>query len=239
MRFKGRTTHPQREQSIVKSRSYDRSWANTAQSSRLFAELVIDSERTAADDVCNHRANRQAPSGDCHQHMPRLSKKCDDPECCRDRRFLSYALKFAAELRISRFLDGQHGARSPMSSLPAATLHVRPSLRERRRTDKRVMPAVLHRLMRHAEIATTMKHYVTMDADVVADEVWSRNWQTDSNLAVGNIFGNNPPQTARNAEGAPDAGTSETPSGETLNSGGHGARTRNPITGAPHFQCGR
>ena len=30
---------------------------------------------------------------------------------------------------------------------------------------KRVMPAVLQRLMRHAEIATTMKYYVTMDAD--------------------------------------------------------------------------
>jgi hypothetical protein len=27
--------------------------------------------------------------------------------------------------------------------------------------------------------------------------------------------------------------------GLALRSGGHGARTRNPITGAPHFQCGR
>ncbi len=45
---------------------------------------------------------------------------------------------------------------------------------------KRVMPAVLQRLMRHAEIATTMKYYVTIDADAVADEVWGRglgSWQ--------------------------------------------------------------
>jgi len=74
---------------------------------------------------------------------------------------------------------------------------------------RRVMPAVLQRLMRHAEIATTMKYYVTMDADAVGDEVWGRNWD------VGNTLGNNRPQVARNAEGAPDAATSETPCGNT------------------------
>jgi integrase len=55
---------------------------------------------------------------------------------------------------------------------------------------KRVMPAVLQRLMRHAEITTTMKYYVTMDADAVADEVWGRKWE------AGNTFGNNSPESA-------------------------------------------
>jgi len=52
---------------------------------------------------------------------------------------------------------------------------------------KRVMPAVLQRLMRHADIATTMKYYVTMDADAVADQLWGRDWEP------GNTFGNNRP----------------------------------------------
>ena len=59
---------------------------------------------------------------------------------------------------------------------------------------KRVMPAVLQRLMRHADIDTTMKYYVTMDADSVADEVWGRNWES------GNIIGNNSPEVALKSE---------------------------------------
>ena len=46
---------------------------------------------------------------------------------------------------------------------------------------KRVMPAVLKRLMRHAEIGTTMKYYVTIDADDVADEFWGQNWASGNN----------------------------------------------------------
>jgi integrase len=70
---------------------------------------------------------------------------------------------------------------------------------------KRVMPAVLQRLMRHAEIATTMKYYVTMDADAVADELWDRDWE------VGNNFGNNRPRKAQKGEGTPGAVPSEVP----------------------------
>ena len=50
---------------------------------------------------------------------------------------------------------------------------------------KRIMPAVLKRLMRHSDIATTMKFYVTMDADAVADELWGRDWEQGNNS--GNI----------------------------------------------------
>ena len=59
------------------------------------------------------------------------------------------------------------------------------------------MPAVLQRLMRHAQIATTMKYYVTMDADSVADELWGRKWE------AGNTFGNNCPKQAPETETAP------------------------------------
>jgi integrase len=61
----------------------------------------------------------------------------------------------------------------------------------------RVMPAVLRRLMRHAEIGTTMKYYVTMDADAVGDEVWGRDWDQ------GNILGNTGQKQAPKAETAP------------------------------------
>ncbi len=68
---------------------------------------------------------------------------------------------------------------------------------------KRVMPAVLKRLMRHSEIGTTMKFYVTMDADDVADEVWGKNWEP------GNTFGNNRPQESPATETAPAGQSTE------------------------------
>lgn len=37
----------------------------------------------------------------------------------------------------------------------------------------KVLPAVLQRLMRHEAIATTMRFYAQLDADAVADSVWS------------------------------------------------------------------
>ena len=37
---------------------------------------------------------------------------------------------------------------------------------------RKVMPAVLQRLMRHAAIETTLKYYVDLDADELADELW-------------------------------------------------------------------
>ena len=59
------------------------------------------------------------------------------------------------------------------------------------------MPAVLRRLMRHAEIATTMKYYVTIDADAVADELWGRDWE------AGNTLGNNRPKQAPTTQKRP------------------------------------
>ena len=86
---------------------------------------------------------------------------------------------------------------------------------------------MLQRLMRHAEIGTTMKYYVTLDADAVADELWGRDWENP-----GNTLGNNRPTPAQNSEGAPDAATSETPYVAcTSDSGGQGSRTLNRLPG--------
>jgi len=38
---------------------------------------------------------------------------------------------------------------------------------------RKVMPAVLKDLMRHKDISTTMQHYVDLDAESTADELWS------------------------------------------------------------------
>ena len=35
-----------------------------------------------------------------------------------------------------------------------------------------VMPTVLRELMRHADINTTMRYYVGVNADATADELW-------------------------------------------------------------------
>ncbi|MBA3483727.1 MAG: hypothetical protein H0T51_18110 [Pirellulales bacterium] len=40
------------------------------------------------------------------------------------------------------------------------------------RWSRLVMPPVLKELMRHTEIATTMKFYVGVNADATADELW-------------------------------------------------------------------
>ena len=37
----------------------------------------------------------------------------------------------------------------------------------------KVPPAVLRELMRHADIKTTLAHYAELDAERLADEVWS------------------------------------------------------------------
>ena len=98
---------------------------------------------------------------------------------------------------------------------------------------KRVMPAVLQRLMRHANIATTMKYYVTMDADTVADELWGRGWDS------GNTFGNNRPATAPEAKTAPaELSTEVVEMKEVTRAEGTRFELATPC-GAPHFQCGR
>ncbi len=62
---------------------------------------------------------------------------------------------------------------------------------------KRVMPAVLRKLMRHAAIETTMGFYVDLDVDEMADDLWAGKWATDGNTAApSNISGNNRPVDA-------------------------------------------
>lgn len=51
---------------------------------------------------------------------------------------------------------------------------------------KKVMPAVLKRLMRHASISTTMAFYVAVDADEVSEALWQQfgNNPTDGEVAA-------------------------------------------------------
>jgi integrase len=64
---------------------------------------------------------------------------------------------------------------------------------------KRVMPAVLKRLMRHAAIQTTMGYYVELDAAEVADQLWATYGNTP---ATGNTLGNSTQETATPTEAA-------------------------------------
>ena len=53
------------------------------------------------------------------------------------------------------------------------------------------MPAVLQRLARHANIATTMSYYVNLTADEIAADLWA-----DHGATQGNISGNSSPKQA-------------------------------------------
>jgi integrase len=66
---------------------------------------------------------------------------------------------------------------------------------------KRVMPAVLKRLMRHASIDTTMGYYVDMDADDMASDLWAKFGAEEGIAqAVDNTSGNTPTEETRNEE---------------------------------------
>ena len=39
---------------------------------------------------------------------------------------------------------------------------------------RRVMPPVLKKLMRHADISTTLKYYVTLDSDDLGQKLWKQ-----------------------------------------------------------------
>jgi integrase len=78
---------------------------------------------------------------------------------------------------------------------------------------KRVMPAVLRKLMRHANVQTTMQFYVDLDVDEMADDLWAKHPATaEPAPAQGNISGNIGPETTEPAEG-PDAATLSVESG--------------------------
>ena len=73
---------------------------------------------------------------------------------------------------------------------------------------KKVMPAVLQRLMRHASINTTMRYYVGIEADDVAAELWALD------RASGNTFGNNRPLEGKAEEVTETKAAEATPSNE-------------------------
>jgi integrase len=68
---------------------------------------------------------------------------------------------------------------------------------------KRVMPAVLRKLMRHASIETTMGYYVDLDVDDMADDLWGGKWNEQP--APSNISGNNRPVDAPGSMATVDA----------------------------------
>jgi integrase len=59
------------------------------------------------------------------------------------------------------------------------------------RWSRRVMPAELRELMRHADISTTMAFYVGRNAQTTAESLWTA--YRDSKPAAGNTFGNTSP----------------------------------------------
>jgi integrase len=63
---------------------------------------------------------------------------------------------------------------------------------------KRVAPAILQKLMRHASINTTMSYYVDLDVDEMADELWANHAPAGNIAALGNTFGNIGPESAKN-----------------------------------------
>jgi hypothetical protein len=67
-----------------------------------------------------------------------------------------------------------------------------------------VKPAVLQRLMRHANIATTMGYYVALDSADVADDLWTRFGTTEDNIS-----GNSSPETSKETEKAPVESSTE------------------------------
>jgi integrase len=68
---------------------------------------------------------------------------------------------------------------------------------------RKVMPAVLQRLMRHEDIQTTMGYYVDLDADEMADELWAAHPATIGNTPpTGNRTGNNRAETANPVKAA-------------------------------------
>jgi len=85
--------------------------------------------------------------------------------------------------------------------------------------------------MRHADVGTTMKYYVTINADAVADAVWAE-------LGICNSCGNNRPREGPESGNRPPPTESD---GKPFTvkpyaSGGHGNGTRNPFRGTT-FQC--
>ncbi len=96
---------------------------------------------------------------------------------------------------------------------------------------KRVAPAILQKLMRHASIQTTMGYYVDLDVDEMADELWASHPATAAvSLLSGNISGNLCPYSAKNDESPTTVTDCEASS---YISEGDGNRTRNHRIDSP------
>ena len=63
------------------------------------------------------------------------------------------------------------------------------------------MPPVLRKLMRHANVQTTMQYYVDLDVDEMADDCVDSYPPTRGTVSVpGNISGNIAPESTENEE---------------------------------------
>ena len=90
---------------------------------------------------------------------------------------------------------------------------------------RKVAPAILQKLMRHASIQTTMGYYVDLDVDEMADELWANFKPAAGNtLPLGNTHGNNGPELPKNDESPTTVNDCEA---STYDSEGDGNRTRN------------
>ena len=70
---------------------------------------------------------------------------------------------------------------------------------------RKVMPAVLQKLMRHANVQTTMQYYVDLDVDEMADDLWADHPATSGSIpALSNILSNTGPEWAE-ADGSSNA----------------------------------
>jgi integrase len=74
---------------------------------------------------------------------------------------------------------------------------------------KRVMPAILKGLMRHASIETTMAYYVALDTADLADELWDKRGATQSQKAPSdnNPYNNGPVASQETEKAAADQST--------------------------------
>jgi integrase len=89
----------------------------------------------------------------------------------------------------------------------------------------RVKPPVLQRLMRHQNIQTTLKYYVALDADDIADELWAKHPAVDTSVGTHQ----NPPHGKSPA--MPTQTKKPVARQRVKEGGGHGSRTRNPLRG--------
>jgi len=73
------------------------------------------------------------------------------------------------------------------------------------RWSKKVMPPALQRLMRHSDLSTTMKYYVSVTAAELADELWAKYAPEGEKLSQGNKQGNRGPKGQKTGSRKNDA----------------------------------